>query len=196
MNSYPPIVLASSSPRRQELLKNLGLPFTIQVSDIDETVSPDLKPEEIVQTLSFQKAEVITRNLSFGLVIGSDTIVVLDGQVLGKPTDEQDAYRMLRALSGRMHQVFTGIAIIDVASGKAEVSYSSTYVTMEAMTDETIYSYIASGEPMDKAGSYAIQGLGATLVQKIEGDYFTVVGLPLHLLAHMLTRFGVSLLNR
>lgn len=196
MNSKPLIVLASSSPRRQELLKNLGLPFTVQVSDIDETVSSDLNPEEIVQTLSFQKAEVITKKLSFGLVIGSDTIVVLDGQVLGKPTDEQDAYRMLRALSGRKHQVFTGVAIIDAASGKAEVSYSSTYVTMEAMTDETIYSYIASGEPMDKAGSYAIQGLGATLVQKIEGDYFTVVGLPLHLLAHMLTKFGVSLLNR
>ncbi|MED1664451.1 Maf family protein [Brevibacillus laterosporus] len=196
MNPEQQIVLASSSPRRQELLACLGLPFRIQVSNVDETISEEIAPEEIVKILSHRKADAVAKNLSFGLVIGSDTIVVLDGQVLGKPHDEEDAFRMLTSLEGRKHEVYSGLAIIDVSTGKIAVDYSSTRVKMRTMTAEEIRGYIASKEPMDKAGSYAIQGLGSTIVERIEGDYFTVVGLPLNRLAQMLNQFGISLLNK
>lgn len=196
MNPEQQIVLASSSPRRQELLACLGLPFRIQVSNVDETISDGIAPEEIVKTLSLRKANAVAKNLSFGLVIGSDTIVVLDGQVLGKPRDEEDAFRMLTSLAGREHEVYSGLAIVDVATGKIALDYSSTRVKMRTMTAEEIRGYIASKEPMDKAGSYAIQGLGSTIVERIEGDYFTVVGLPLNRLAQMLNQFGISLLNK
>ncbi|WP_139490273.1 Maf family protein [Brevibacillus dissolubilis] len=193
MNATVPIILASSSPRRRELLHNLGLEFTVQSSDVDETTAPGLSPQEIVESLSIRKAQATAVGVDTGLVIGSDTIVVLDQKVLGKPADEDDAFGMLSSLQGREHTVYSGVAIVDAATGKSEVSHSSTKVKIRAMTDAEIRSYIATKEPMDKAGSYAIQGFGATIVEGIVGDYFTVVGLPLGLTAQLLSRFGITL---
>ncbi|QSF44083.1 Maf family protein [Paenibacillus tianjinensis] len=192
------IILASGSPRRRELMSNLGLPFEVMVSDADESTPPDFTPEMIVHTLALRKAEAVLpaageRN---AVIVGSDTIVVLDDKVLGKPVDEQDSKAMLSMLQGRTHQVYTGVACIGLPDGKSEVAHRVTSVKMRTLGEEEISAYIATGEPADKAGSYAIQGLGATLVEEIEGCYFNVVGLPLSLLGGMLTRFGISVLNR
>ncbi|NGZ77523.1 Maf family protein [Saccharibacillus alkalitolerans] len=190
------IILASSSPRRRELLASLGADFTVEPSGASEEVPGDWTPERIVEDLALRKAEWVMerRARSEGVIVGSDTIVVLDGAVLGKPKDAADAVRMLSLLSGREHRVYTGAACIDAASGRAEVSHRFTNVRMKELSERRIEDYVKSGEPMDKAGAYAIQGLGALLVESIEGDYFTVVGLPLALLGEMLEGFGVNLL--
>lgn len=198
--NLPALVLASSSPRRQELIRSLGLPVTIRVSNADETVADKLAPGEIVGQLSLRKASAVFERLteeeraSHFAIVGSDTIVVLDGQVLNKPEDAADAHRMLSMLQGRSHQVYSGLCLIDCASGHHTVKHSMTSVHMKPVSSEQIGRYIESGEPMDKAGAYAIQGLGATLIDRIEGDYFTVVGLPLSLLSDMLSEAGVSIL--
>ncbi|MED1917209.1 nucleoside triphosphate pyrophosphatase [Brevibacillus sp. DP1.3A] len=189
-----PLILASSSPRRRELLQALGLSFTVITSDVDETTAEHLSASEVVEELSLRKAKEVASRLTEGVVLGSDTVVVLDGQILGKPVDEMDAYRMLSMLQGQEHTVYSGVALIDVETGRAEVSHSLTHVRIRALTEQEIKSYIATGEPMDKAGSYAIQGIGATLVEGITGDYFTVVGLPLGLTSTLLTRFGMPIL--
>ncbi|WP_134686065.1 Maf family protein [Brevibacillus migulae] len=189
-----PVILASSSPRRRELLQGLGIPFTVQSSDVDESTSPDLSPQQIVESLAQRKAREVAKDVNDGLVIGADTIVVLDGKVLGKPRDEADAFQMLQSLQGREHTVYSGVTIVDVKTGREEVSHRSTKVRIRSLTEQEINAYIATKEPMDKAGSYAIQGIGATIVDSIDGDYFTVVGLPLNLLAGMLSRFGVQIL--
>lgn len=188
------LILASSSPRRKELLQTLGLSFSIQSSDVDETTNPGMQPQEIVEELALRKARKIASGLTEGVVLGSDTIVVLDGEILGKPVDDEDAYRMLHALQGCEHTVYSGIALIDAESGQSEVTHSRTQVRIRPLAPDEIRAYIATREPMDKAGSYAIQGIGATLVEGIEGDYFTVVGLPLRLTASMLSRFGIQVL--
>ncbi|MFC8687710.1 Maf family protein [Brevibacillus porteri] len=189
-----PLILASSSPRRRELLQTLGLSFTVITSDVDETTAEHLSASEVVEELSLRKAKEVASRLTEGVVLGSDTVVVLDGQILGKPVDEMDAYRMLSMLQGQEHTVYSGVALIDVETGRAEVSHSLTHVRIRALTEQDIKSYIATGEPMDKAGSYAIQGIGATIVEGITGDYFTVVGLPLGLTSTLLTRFGMPIL--
>ncbi|MGG4451160.1 Maf family protein [Brevibacillus porteri] len=189
-----PLILASSSPRRRELLQALGLSFTVITSDVDETTAEHLSASEVVEELSLRKANEVASRLTEGVVLGSDTVVVLDGQILGKPDDEMDAYRMLSMLQGQEHTVYSGVALIDVETGRAEVSHSLTHVRIRALTEQEIKSYIATGEPMDKAGSYAIQGIGATIVEGITGDYFTVVGLPLGLTSTLLTRFGMPIL--
>lgn len=191
------IILASGSPRRRELLSMLGLPFEVITSDADESTPPEWTPEEIVQALALRKAEAVIPSAGgqSSLIIGSDTIVVVDGKVLGKPVDEQDSHAMLKQLQGRTHQVYTGVACIGLPEGRTVVEHRATSVTMRAMSDEEISGYIATGEPVDKAGSYAIQGLGATLVDRIEGCYFNVVGLPLSLLSGMLSGFGISVLD-
>ncbi|MFF0827347.1 Maf family protein [Brevibacillus sp. NPDC003359] len=189
-----PLILASSSPRRRELLQTLGLSFTIITSDVDETTAEHLSAKEVVEELSLRKAKEVASRLTEGVVLGSDTVVVLDGQILGKPVDEMDAYRMLSMLQGQEHTVYSGVALIDVETGRTEVSHSLTHVRIRALTEQEIKSYIATGEPMDKAGSYAIQGIGATIVEGITGDYFTVVGLPLGLTSTLLTRFGMPIL--
>jgi len=194
MREKTTLVLASSSPRRRELLKGLGLAFTVVTSDVDETTVPDLAPAEIVEQLALRKARAVAQRVNKGIVLGADTIVVLNGHVLGKPVDASDAFRMLSALQGRTHTVFSGVALIDAESGRSEVAHSATSVTVRAMSEQEINAYIATGEPMDKAGSYAIQGIGATLVEGIAGDYFTVVGLPLHLTSQLLARFGYPVL--
>ncbi|MFH5182231.1 Maf family protein [Paenibacillus sp. TAB 01] len=195
------LVLASSSPRRQELIRSLQLPYEIRVSDVNEDTEPGLTPQEIVEQLSSRKAGAVFESYKVepsaaaeAIIIGSDTIVVLDDAVLGKPKDKQDAFRMLKSLQGRGHRVFSGVACIDFATGKTLVSHQVTFVYMKPLTDEQIERYIDTGEPMDKAGSYAIQGLGATIVERIEGDYFNVVGLPLSLLSDLLGDLGVAVI--
>lgn len=193
------IILASSSPRRQELVRSLGVPYDIRVSHADETTEPGLAPEAIVETLSLRKAAAVHETLGGedrrdAVIVGSDTIVVLDGTVLGKPQDEADALRMLTALQGRSHTVYSGIACIDGATGRSHTAHRATQVTMKSMDEARIRRYIATGEPLDKAGSYGIQGIGATLVESLQGDYFNVVGLPVSLLADMLEPFGIRIL--
>ncbi|RSK28017.1 septum formation inhibitor Maf [Bacillus sp. HMF5848] len=178
------IILASASPRRKELLSNIGYSFTVHPSTLEEVMDPALSPGELVMALAQQKAEDVAQNYSASCVIGSDTVVVLDGEVLGKPADSQDAYRMLRSLSGRTHDVFTGVAIVH--NGETSRFFVQTSVTFWELSDEEIHAYIDSREPFDKAGAYGIQKLGATLVQKIEGDYFAVVGLPVSRLSREL----------
>lgn len=190
------IILASGSPRRRELLSMLGLPFEVIVSDSDESTPADWTPEMIVRGLALRKAEAVIpaagkRNV---VIVGSDTIVVQDGKVLGKPVDKQDSRAMLELLQGRTHQVYTGVACIGLPEGTVSVDHRVTSVTMRTLREEEISAYIATGEPVDKAGSYAIQGLGATLVEGIEGCYFNVVGLPLSLLGGMLKGYGISVL--
>lgn len=194
MQSTATLILASSSPRRRELFTTLGLPFVVEASHADESIDGSPSPAEMVETLSLRKAQSVAQRAGSGLVIGSDTIVVLDGDVLGKPRNEADAFSMLSRLQGREHTVYSGVAIVDAASGRAEVAHSATAVRMRPLSDREIRAYIATGEPMDKAGSYAIQGIGATIVEGIRGDYFTVVGLPLNLTARLLSRFGINLL--
>jgi septum formation protein len=177
------------------LIQTFQLPVLLAPSDVDESVEPRTLPEEMVRQLSLRKASASRQMLdpsADGIVVGSDTIVVLNGEVLGKPTDEQDAARMLRAFQGQVHEVYTGVACIDTMNDTRIVAHSMTKVTMKALTDKQIERYIRTGEPMDKAGAYGIQGIGATLIERIEGDYFTVVGLPLALLSDMLADMGID----
>jgi septum formation protein len=192
------LILASSSPRRQELIRTFQLPVQIEVSDVDEDYAPLTKPAEIVETLALRKALAISDKLKSqpqdGIVIGSDTIVVYDNQILNKPVDDKDAMRMLNLLQGKTHQVFSGVACLDLMTGKQLIQHRMTEVTMRPLSVEQIQRYIASGEPRDKAGAYGIQGIGATIVDSIQGCYFNVVGLPLSLLSRMLNELDVDVL--
>lgn len=190
----PRLVLASTSPRRQELLGLLGLPFEVIGSLYDESViSPDgMAPADYVTQLAQGKAsEVAGRLDADALVIGADTTVVLDGQFLNKPTGPDDAASMLRRLSGRTHEVYTGLCVI--RGQTLLTNYAVTEVAFAALTDETIAAYVATGEPLDKAGAYGIQGKALSFIPSINGDYFNVVGLPLYLLGQMLAQFGIDL---
>lgn len=190
------LVLASTSPRRQQLIGLLGLPVEIMPSHADEDTPEGWSPSRIVEELSHRKAAAVLERASHtpgAIVVGSDTIVVLDGDVLGKPKDREDAIAMLTRLAGRAHEVFTGLCCIDAASGRSIVSHSVTRVFMRALTGDQIARYVDSGEPMDKAGAYGIQEIGAMLVDRIEGDFFTVVGLPVSMLASQLGEFGLQL---
>ncbi|MGJ7912297.1 Maf family protein [Neobacillus sp. LXY-1] len=182
------LILASSSPRRKELLENLRFSFTISSSEVDETFDPKLSPDEIVMELAERKAQAVFKQNNHAFVIGSDTIVVADNEVLGKPNDEAEAFEMLRTLSGKQHDVFTGVAILS-PTGTTRF-YEKTEVWFWELTDEEIRSYVKSGEPLDKAGAYGIQQLGSMLVKKINGDYFAVVGLPLARTVRELKRLG------
>jgi septum formation protein len=208
------LVLASASPRRQELLRNAGIAFTVQPADIDETPLPGETPRDCAERLAREKALAVWRTRPQDVVLGADTIVVVDGSILNKPTDAIDAARMLRLLSGRTHKVITGVCVVDsvagcqlsVASnpgaqkplrsslnqthvqGQATVASESTLVTMSAIPEQDIQEYIATGEPMDKAGAYAIQGRASRWIPRIEGDYTNVVGLPVALVCRLLSR--------
>ena len=189
------IILASASPRRQELIGRLIPDFKVMTDNSPEEVIMGEKPEETVKRLAKQKAENIAKEITDdAVVIAADTMVALDGQVLGKPCDEKEAYNMLKMLSGNMHQVYTGVAVIDTKSGKIINEYETTGVKFRTLLDEEIKAYIKSGEPMDKAGAYGIQELGALFIQGIEGDYFNVVGLPLCRLGRILKEMGIDLL--
>ncbi|MHB1127734.1 MAG: Maf family protein [Bacillota bacterium] len=187
------IVLASASPRRQHLLAQLGLDFQVMVSNVEEKTRCQ-QPTGMVKELALAKATSIAGGLARGLVIGADTIVVLGGQVLGKPSSPSDAAKMLSKLSGCTHHVVTGVAVVDVETLRALVEAEITSVSFRDLSEEEIAGYVASGEPMDKAGGYGIQGLGAVLVKEIHGCYFNVVGLPLARLAQILKLFGVRVL--
>lgn len=251
-NRKPVIILASGSPRRRELLSLLGLPLKIMPSDTDESFRPEWKPEYIVSTLALRKAAAVLGETAGreAVVVGSDTIVVLDGQVLGKPVDAEDARRMLASLQGRSHKVYTGVACIRTGMGGIEASlpegiwdspawpgsdslgavsvnrgdsqsrgvpalpfgrlgqyavlpassggepaviagYTGSEVTFRPMSEEEINGYIATGEPMDKAGSYGIQGIGSVFIERMEGDFYSVMGLPLNLLYAMLQNYNI-----
>lgn len=187
------IVLASASPRRKELLEQVRCPFVIAVSDVEEDNNQKLPPEKIATGHALAKArDIASRQSADTIVIGADTIVVLDGEVFGKPRDAAEAKVMLENLSGRRHQVMTGVAV--VKGGRELCACPVTQVHMKRLSATQIASYLDSGEPFDKAGAYGIQGLGALLVEKIDGCYFNVVGLPLLTLADLLREFGVDLL--
>ena len=188
------IILASKSPRRQELMRLLGLEFTIHTADVDETMDPALPPEQEVARVSGLKAAKIAETAApEDIVVAADTIVVVDGTVLGKPHSEAEARQMLRTLSGRGHEVMTGLSVWHGGSLRQEVV--RTRVHFRPMSDAEITAYIATGEPMDKAGSYGIQGYGAIFVDHLEGDYFSVMGLPLCPLERMLRDCGVHILH-
>jgi septum formation protein len=207
------LVLASASPRRHELLRNAGIPFTVQPADIDETPLPGELPLECAQRLAREKALSVSRTRPQNLVLGADTIVVIDEAILGKPVDADDAVRMLRLLSGRAHRVITGVCLAGTVPsvqgqviGEAEPTESrprsyeilrtenrelrtaseTTLVTMSELSEDEIREYVATGEPMDKAGAYAIQGMASRWIPRIEGDYSNVVGLPVALVYGML----------
>ena len=209
------LVLASASPRRHELLRNAGIPFIVQPADIDETPLPSEPPLECALRLAREKALSVSRTRPQNLVLGADTIVVIDEAILGKPVDADDAVRMLRLLSGRVHRVITGVCLVGTVSSvqrpvaseslteagqsrprsyeilraqnrELRTASETTLVTMSELSEEEIREYVATGEPMDKAGAYAIQGMASRWIPRIEGDYNNVVGLPVALVYGML----------
>jgi septum formation protein len=186
------ITLASNSPRRKELLRQIGLDFRVDPADVDERVLPGESPQGYALRVALDKARVAAARAGTGIVIAADTIVVLDNEILGKPADAGDAERMLMKLSGRVHRVITGLAVMDAATGKMLTRASTTRVWFRSLAAGEIISYVATGEPLDKAGAYGIQERGALLVEKIDGCYFNVVGLPLSLLDELLGHFGVD----
>ncbi len=181
------IILASRSPRRAKLLKDAGIDFIVEPSNIDEVFEDHLEPKEIVIELAKQKAQAVAENHPDDTIIAADTIVVFNGEILGKPKDEEDAYRMLKMLSSETHQVYTGVAL---QQNNIKHSFcSKTEVTMKKLSDLEIKEYIQTQEPMDKAGAYGIQGLGGALVESYQGDFFTIVGLPLKDVLNALNEF-------
>ena len=192
----PEIILASASPRRADLLRQIGLAFSIQPSTLDEdgpsVLAPGETPERRAACLALAKAREVVARLRRGLVVGADTMVVCGEDILGKPRDDDEARAFLLKLAGRTHRVVTGVAVVDAETKQAEVAVQVTTVRMRPFGPGEVAAYIATGEPRDKAGAYAIQGHGSLLVEAIEGDYFTVVGLPLTVLAGLLGRFGLD----
>ncbi len=184
------IILASKSPRRSELLKKAGLEFSVVPSSYDEEMHLDLQPEALAGHLALKKAEDVAAANPGAIVIGADTIVVTESEVLGQPADEASARTMLEKLSGRSHRVITGFAVLCLETGAKEVESVSTKVYFRPLGDAEIDAYIKTGEPMDKAGAYAIQGGAAAFVEKTEGDYYNVVGLPVSALLESLKKSG------
>ena len=188
------LILASGSPRRAELLEKMGLEFTIQPSNTEEVLEPGLSPQQEVMSLSLQKAQAVYAGLSEeAVVLSADTVVVLDDYILGKPQDEDDAKKMLRALSGRHHLVLTGVTVMG-PDGTA-THCEETQVHFRPLSDQEIESYVNSGEPMDKAGAYGIQGTAMLFVDRLVGDYYNVMGLPVCKTGQMLRAAGVTVLG-
>ena len=183
------VILASQSPRRRELLNLVGIAHEVQPADIDETYLPGECPREHAERLARGKTAVIVEREPDAVVIGSDTIVVVDGDVLGKPSDDRDAARMLGRLAGRSHTVITAVAV--AWRGETRSAVEEVGVTFHPLTPEEIAAYITTREPMDKAGAYGIQGYGATIVSRVDGDYFAVMGLPLQRLTRTLASLGI-----
>ena len=188
------IILASASPRRKDLLRQIGLEFEIIPSTVDEKID-EAEPIRFVKQLALSKAQDVGRNLSSGLVIGADTIVVDGKTILGKPRSPEEAVEMLQRLSGRSHQVMTGVAVFDSESNAHWVDAEVTQVTFRQLTLREIEGYVASGEPMDKAGAYAIQEKGSLFVEGIQGCFFNVVGLPLLKTVQLLAKAGANVLE-
>lgn len=188
------VILASTSPRRKELLEKTGIPFIVEASNYKENMSLKLKPLELAKKLSRGKAEAVAKNHKGEdvIVIGADTFVVLDNKILGKPHTPEKAKKMIKELSGRVHSLITGFTVINVESGKKVSKAVEGKVCFRSLTDKEIDDYIKTGEPLDKAGAYAIQGFGAALVKKIDGDYYGAIGLPLVPLIKELKKFGIN----
>jgi septum formation protein len=193
------LVLASASPRRQELLRNAGIPFVVQSTNIPEVPQPGEAPHAFAERMARQKALAVFRRRPNDFVLGADTIVIVDGEILGKPRDSADAVRMLSMLSGRTHQVVTGVCLVgprlktgdqQPEAGFEDIRSETTLVTVDPLGNDDIHSYVSTGEPTDKAGAYAIQGRASRWVSRIEGDYFNVVGLPVSLVYKMLREHG------
>ncbi len=187
------IILASNSPRRRDLLTQIGLTFTQDPADVDERTLPGENAGDYARRVALDKARVAAGRAGHAIVIAADTIVVLDDTILGKPQDSGDAERMLTELSGKMHLVMTGLTVMDAAAGKAQTRLATTKVWFRRLSKDMIIRYVKTGEPLDKAGAYGIQEKGALLVERIDGCYFNVVGLPISLLAEMLLEYGVKL---
>jgi septum formation protein len=196
MRNTRDIILASSSPRRKEILRKTGLKFRVDGSDCEEKPVPGLGPHELARFLSREKARDVAKKHRKALVIAADTIVISGGRLFGKPGNEDEARQILKSLSGKAHLVITGFTILDTESGKELSRSVETKVFFKRLGADEIEAYIRSGEPLDKAGAYGIQGLGAVIVKKIEGDFFNVMGLPLHALAGSLKKFGIDILNQ
>jgi septum formation protein len=195
------LVLASASPRRRELLRNAGIPFVVKPTDIPEVPHEGEEPRSFAERMAREKALAVFRQRPGDYILGADTIVVVDARILGKPRDRADASRMLRLLSGRTHQVTTGVCLIGPQLGtedrKMETDFEdirseTTLVTMNTLSDDDIRSYVKTEEPMDKAGAYAIQGRASRWISRIEGDYFNVVGLPVALVYRMMQEHGAT----
>ena len=184
------IILASSSPRRAEILRKLGIKFEVR-EPIYEPKLLEGTPEEMVKFAALEKARQVAGFYTEGIVIAADTIVVVDGEILGKPRNKEEAKKFLRKLSGKVHKVYTGIAVIDVASGKEVVDVSISEVKFKELSEEEIEFYVKTGEPLDKAGAYAIQGIGAIFVEWIKGDFYGIVGLPINKLYNFLQKLGL-----
>lgn len=188
------IILASGSPRRKEILENTNLKFSVITSDIDERIFENEEPIQLVLRLAFEKCMSVAQNNPSDLVIGADTIVVLDNEILGKPKNEEEAFNTLSKLSNREHQVITGMSIVNLENEKKIVDYAISNVKFKKLTDQDIKDYINTKECLDKAGSYGIQGYGALLVEEIKGDYFNIVGLPISKLSDILKiNFNINL---
>lgn len=190
------LILASASPRRKKLLKQIGLEFDILPSHIEERLNPRLKPLHQVEALSLQKAEATAamKEAKDSIVLAADSMVAVEDEIMGKPKDEKDAKRMLKKLSGKVHSIVTGFTLIDVASKKTVTKSVETKVWFKSLSAQEIRDYIKKEKPFDKAGAYGIQELSAIFVEKIEGDYPSAVGLPLHALAKELKKFGIKVL--
>lgn len=193
-NAARPLVLASASPRRRDIMRGLGLRFEVDASDIDETPPPGMGIDELVLDLATQKGRDVATRHPDALIISADTLVELDGRIFGKPIDESEARRMLTEMSGRTHRVATGLVTFDPASGATSSRIIETLVTFRQIGSSEIDAYIATGEPLDKAGAYGIQGLGAVFVAGIEGDYFNVAGLPVAALNELLEEAGCCII--
>ena len=189
------IVLASASPRRKELLEKIGLKFKVDASDCAEEIDLALEPDEIMCRISIEKARAIASRHKDAVIIAADTIGVIGKKMLGKPHTAGEARKMLAQISGKSHDVITGFTVLDTATDKIISATVNTKVYIKKLTQQEIDAYVQTGEPLDKAGAYGIQGLGAVIVEKIEGDYYNVVGLPLSALAEVLQEFGISVLG-
>ncbi|MGB8706420.1 MAG: Maf family protein [Dehalococcoidia bacterium] len=188
------IILASGSPRRKELLEKIGLKFEVESSNYEEDIYPGLQPHDIAQKISLKKAEIVASKHKNVVIIAADTFIVFDGQILGKPSTANESRKMLQKLNGKSHSVITGFSVIDTAKNKTLSRSVETIVFLKKLTPSEIDTYVKSKESLDKAGGYAIQGLGAVIVDRIEGDYLNVVGLPLSALTEALKEFGIHIL--
>ena len=189
-----PLILASASPRRRELLATLDLSLEVEAPDISETLEGDaLTPQALVQELALRKCQAVADRRRHGLVLGADTVVVLEGRVLGKPESLTEARQMLKRLRGRTHQVFTGVALVDVASGITQTAHRESQVTMRPYADDEVEAFLASGEAMDKAGAYSVQDVAFRPAARISGCYVNVIGLPLCTVAQLLEELGVTM---
>ena len=188
------IILASASPRRKELLEKIGLKFEVEPSNYAEDMHSRLSPDKLARAISLEKARAVARKHKNAIVIAADTFIVFRGKIMGKPNTEAEARKMLMALRGKSHSVITGFTILDTEENKVLTKSVETVIHIKKLTPEEIDGYVKSKEPLDKAGAYAIQGLGSVIVERIEGDYFNVMGLPLSALSESLTEFGIHIL--